>query len=40
MRDGKWLTLFELFSEVFSEAGWEVYLHPLTFNLEVKKNIF
>ncbi|MDI9859609.1 terminase large subunit domain-containing protein [Flectobacillus roseus] len=40
MRDGKWLTLFELFSEVFSEAGWEVYLHPLTFNLEGKEKHF
>ncbi|MEA5259442.1 hypothetical protein VB264_16705 [Arcicella aquatica] len=39
-RDGKWLTLFDLFSEVFSEAGWEVFLQPLTYNLEGTEKFF
>ena len=30
--DGTWITLYDEFSQVFIDAGWEVLLNPLTYN--------
>lgn len=38
--DGQWATNFVLFANMFTEAGYEVYLQPLTYNLLGKEKHF